>query len=126
MTLGARDAPLKLSTFVCYDFEDYFYKWKTFVQLAVALDTRMRTPLIICASFLMAALSIHLVDRLTGIRLPKDKHWEDKTWSQFITTLFGVYHPTVINHFTTKPIAIGILVGLATFVVTNIVLMKIF
>jgi len=79
----------------------------------------MRSALIDCVSILVAVLSMHLAVKLLGGRMPQDKHHEDKTWSEFMATQLGMYHPTVMARYDRKVLFIAILVGLITFVLTN-------
>jgi hypothetical protein len=86
----------------------------------------MRAALIESASILIAALAMHLLIRLANIGLPRDKHWEDKTWGEFIATQFRLYHPTVAARFSWTLLCVAIAVGLVAYAFASYILQKVF
>ena len=86
----------------------------------------MRAGLIDGASLLISALCVHLALRFANLRLPGDKHWQDKTWTEFFATLFGVYHPSITPEHRRKALAIAIPVFLISILISYVVLTTIF
>jgi hypothetical protein len=86
----------------------------------------MRKALIDCISILTAAVVMHLAIRLMNVRMPEDRHWEDKTWTEFFATQFRLYYPTVAARFTWKFFAVVIAVGLVAYIVTSTILLMLF